>query len=63
MNKKRATLTAGGFLGIAVVTSVALLLGSGASTPDTFDASSTLKLNMKKNYNDRKVPASFRPFV
>lgn len=59
MNKKRATLTAGGFLGIAVVTSIALLLGSGASTPDTFDASSTLKLNMKKNYNATKVPPGF----
>ncbi|MEO2258660.1 hypothetical protein ABGV43_17360 [Paenibacillus amylolyticus] len=27
--------------------------------PDTFDASSTLKLNIKKNYNATKVPPGF----
>lgn len=54
MKKKKFIVTMGGVVGLAVVTSLSLLLATGSSKPETFDASSTITLSMSENYNPEK---------
>lgn len=44
---------------IGIVASISLLLGTGASKPAKFDGSTPIALNMKANYNAKKIPPGF----
>nr|WP_154958368.1 hypothetical protein [Paenibacillus xylanexedens] len=57
--KKKTLITTGSFLGIAIVSSISLLVGSGASTPDPFDTAKPVSLQMKEEYNPSEIPPGF----
>lgn len=58
MQKKKVLILLGGLL--VLVASFSLFAGVGAaSKPVTFDASTPITFNMKKNYNANKIPPGF----
>lgn len=56
MQKKKVLISAGL---VGIVTSLSLLLGTGASKPVKFDGSTPITLNMKEKYNAKKTPPGF----
>ncbi|NOJ71319.1 hypothetical protein [Paenibacillus alvei] len=55
--EKKKVLISSGLIGI--VASLSLFLGTGASKPVKFDGSTPIALNMRANYNAKKVPPGF----
>ncbi|WIV20262.1 hypothetical protein QPK24_06090 [Paenibacillus polygoni] len=57
--KRKALLTIGGVLGLAIIISVSLLIGNETSKPATLHGTSPYTLHLKENYNSEKIPPLF----